>query len=895
MYTMCKSLFVILLIMTFYAVAAVSETNPTQEPTTGIPAYSNESSAQFMREWLLCGPFSNPKGPDGGSSDRHLSRFDYDFLQEYGGETELNVKEGATVEIDSEKASWKRYVSPTDEINLDTAVGTGDCLLTYAYCEFMAETQQVALLSVGTNDGCRIFVNGEAVLDHVRGRPAVADEDIIPVHLKKGRNRLLLKIENRGRSWGFLCRLVLLGGSQPVPEQFRLFDVEIQQSAPPQLRLLYPQLLSMNAIADTNIEIFKDSYDKSPIWHGELPQDGVLEIPVDSQNFAKYLLRTHVKFNDGGEYKQTIPFTSGEKHTYTLFDNGTTNYEIVIADDPSESEWWAAQELQHWLMEISGAYFRIRSESERRRASHLISIGDSQTTRALLDKDFKPMAEDDESFLYRNTGADIVIYGGRLRGTMYGVMTFLEREFHCRWLTPNVESIPSYDTYSFSYLNHAESPGIRVRDMEIFDCDDPVWCARNKVNSDSMSGTGTVPDKDGNIRTPIKRRHQVGGIDSYWSVHTFGKLMPEWEFLDEHPEYFSLLNGERKYIPNDSQPCLSNPDVLRIMTERILAVMREQPEHLMYSVSQNDGDNPCQCENCQALIKKYGGESGLILWFVNQVADEVKKEFPNKFISTLAYHYTQSPPVGIIPRDNVVIRLCNFHGCFSHPLSDDCSKNAPFVQDIEKWSQIAPHLFIWDYVTNFEHYPSPFPNLRILQQHIRFYRDHKAFGYYPQGISHTTGSEFGPLRSYLLAKLLWNPDCDAEAVIDDFVQGYYRNSSIYVRRYIDLLHNRITPNTHMGEYLKLDNALFSDEFIYRAEELFDEAEKAADDMDVLRRVEMARLPVMYLKCYRMPTLAKRDRTFERVKKIIEQTPITHLSDKPEHEYEGFIKMIEEAK
>ena len=69
--------------------------------------------------------------------------------------------------------------------------------------------------------------------------------------------------------------------------------------------------------------------------------------------------------------------------------------------------------------------------------------------------------------------------------------------------------------------------------------------------------------------------------------------------------------------------------------------MRESPEYLIYDVSQNDWDNPCQCDKCQAIVKKEGSESGVIIWFVNQVAEAVEKEFPDKFIGTLAYKYTR--------------------------------------------------------------------------------------------------------------------------------------------------------------------------------------------------------------------------------------------------------------
>ena len=139
---------------------------------------------------------------------------------------------------------------------------------------------------------------------------------------------------------------------------------------------------------------------------------------------------------------------------------------------------------------------------------------------------------------------------------------------------------------------------------------------------------------------------------------------------------------------------------------------------------------------------------------------------------------------------------------------------------------------------------------------------------------------------------MWNPDADAEAIINDFLCGYYGPSAQYIREYINRLHNRITSSMHITEFLKLDNELFSDDLISQADRLFDEAEKAAPNPIIFRRVEMARFPIMYLKCYRTPRLAKFDGTYKRVKTIIEREPISHLSDKPENSLENFVKMMD---
>ena len=55
-------------------------------------------------------------------------------------------------------------------------------------------------------------------------------------------------------------------------------------------------------------------------------------------------------------------------------------------------------------------------------------------------------------------------------------------------------------------------------------------------------------------------RQQPGGVESYWGVHTFYPLMPPAEFFNDHPEYYSLIDGKR--IHDHAQLCLSNPDVL---------------------------------------------------------------------------------------------------------------------------------------------------------------------------------------------------------------------------------------------------------------------------------------------------------------------------------------------
>ena len=539
----------------------------------------------------------------------------------------------------------------------------------------------------------------------------------------------------------------------------------------------------------------------------------------------------------------------------------------------------AAQELKQWLTQISGAAFHVRTDRGRTRYPHAIILGYNDSSAGFLPQDFEPPADDDESFCYFNAGPNTLILGGSNRGTMYGVFTFLEREFGCRWYTPQAAVIPTRDEYDFDYLRHHEKPGLHMREVCYFDARDPVWRARNKVNTG-----GDIP--------------QPGGRYQYWNVHTFAKLMPPAEFFVEHPEYYSLNDGvrvaDKEHPHNGSQLCLTNPEVLRIITERIKQAIRENPDHLVYSVSQNDGDDygPCECDSCRGIKNQYGGtESAVIIWFVNQVADAIREEFPDKLIGTLAYTYSEDAPTGIRPRDNVVVRLCNFYGDMAHPLESPYNSHPAFAEAVRGWGEVAPHLYIWDYVMSFSHYLLPFPNLRALPAHIRFCYDNNAFGYYPQALYHGRGAELADLRAYLLAKVMWNPDLDTDDIMDDFIDGYYARSGRFIREYINLLHNLVTPDTHIRLWQKPYHAPFTEAFIQQAEALFDRAERVADSSEIRRRVELARLPVMYLKCYRTPEIAKRDGTYDRVKSILELESIRYLSDHPEYSIEEFHAMM----
>lgn len=529
---------------------------------------------------------------------------------------------------------------------------------------------------------------------------------------------------------------------------------------------------------------------------------------------------------------------------YTLFSGKTSRYSIIVDTGASVSEHTAAKELQTYLRQIGGADLPILSKP--RKADYNIFVGYNSHVERLTG--LQRPANEDEGFTCRNYGSNIVIYGGAKRGTLYGVYRLLEEKLGVRWYAPDCRRVPRLKRWRFSRIDFSEKPAIRFRHVCYYGVQQSAeWRAHNELN---MSWN-VEPDS-------------YGGNDGYWSQHTMGILVPESKYFDKHPEYFSLINGKRT---RGAQLCLSNPEVLDICIEGLRRTMREQPNFAIYSLSQNDNTRPCTCNKCQAIEKQYGGHSGLMIWFVNQAADALKNEFPNKYIGTFAYQYTRPAPTGIRPRENVVVRLCDIECCFAHPLNAGCERNRSFINDMQNWGRIAPHIFIWDYVVNYHQYLAPFPNFAVLAPNIRLFQENHAIGIMEEAQYQGPNSEFSELRSWVIAKLMWNPELNTAALAEEFIKGYYGKAAPYIQQYYYSVQRLVRADTHPTIYCGEHDPMYTPAFCTDATMILERARAAAEDETIRNRVDIVRLQMLYLNALRKKKTALTDGTWDEFKQL----------------------------
>ena len=534
---------------------------------------------------------------------------------------------------------------------------------------------------------------------------------------------------------------------------------------------------------------------------------------------------------------------SSSAKTHTLFNAGKTDYVILVSNDASISEKYAASELQYWLKEISGISFPIINEIQTVKRKRIIVGFFPEVLKSFRIQRPK---DDDQGFVYGNQGDDIYIVGGRNYGTLYGVYSFLENEFSCRWYTKDVSVAPKQVKWSFIELYDKESPTFEYRNVYYYDALDVDWSLHNKINGQNQ----TKKTKYGSFFTTNS---------AIWGFHTFSTLIPPEKYFNSHPDYFSLRGGKR----TKDQLCLSNSSVLQLCKESLRQIIKKYPNYRVYSITQNDTPKPCQCNKCQQLVKKYGDEAGLMIWFVNQVAASLESEYPDKLFATFAYSYTRNAPINIAPRKNVIIRLCTSGCCESHPI-DLCKNNVSFINDLSRWSKLSSSIYLWDYVVSFRQYLLPFPNIRTLKNNILAYKRYNVNGVMNEGTYNTPGGDFSELRAYLLAKLLWNPEINVDNVIDDFMKGYYQNSSSYMKLYFDKVQKLSSENVHIKHIVTDQNGIYSTDFINSSLSLLTKAEKAANSEEVLDRVRRQKMVIAYMLCKKDPERAIQDGSYDLV-------------------------------
>jgi hypothetical protein len=502
----------------------------------------------------------------------------------------------------------------------------------------------------------------------------------------------------------------------------------------------------------------------------------------------------------------------------TLVNDGRSDYTILLAPGATPAMRHGAEELQRFLKEMSGAELPISEPA----------AGAKPVTRSIRIETDPKLGE--EELRIRTNGHTLRISGGGKRGAMYGCYALLEDVLGCRWFNPRVSRIPKQKTITVGKLDIRQKPAFEYREPYYTEAFDRDWAVRNRTNGNAQ-----------------RLDESVGGKVSYGRfVHTFNDLAPPEQYFDQHPEYFSMVNGKR--MKGYYQLCLTNPDVLRITIERVKQWIKERPDATIFSVSQNDTYGRCECPNCKAVEVEEGAPSGPVLRFVNAVAEAIAKEHPNVLIDTLAYQWTEDPPKKVRPLPNVRIRLAPIGACVAHAL-DKCEANKKPFANLTAWGSITNQLYVWHYSTNFANYLQPLPDLDEIAQDIPLFKKHGVVGLFYEGdYAPNGGGEMSELKAYLMSKLMWDVNRDPKPIIAEYIQSVYGAAWPQITVWLDLLPRAARARGVHAHIYDRPTATYLDEDTIEEgmDQLGDAEEAVANDPVALDEVRRARLALEYV-------------------------------------------------
>ncbi len=442
---------------------------------------------------------------------------------------------------------------------------------------------------------------------------------------------------------------------------------------------------------------------------------------------------------------------------------------IWCSNAESEVEKHAAGELRDYVRRITGVELPVSMGVERP-SGKIVQLSSGEFD----DDGFELAVEDDV----------LRIRGGRRAGVLYGVYELLESYGGCGWFASGTEVVPEAKSLSVpGDLRDRQIPDFVQRDTCATDVMyHPAFAAKLRFNG-NLSCRAATPELGGT--SDFKYCAELP------NCHTFMYLLPPQTYFKDHPEYFAEIDGiRREFGPRESQPCLSNPDAVKIMTDKVLEIVKRHPECKYFGVSQNDNGNYCRCEKCRAVDKEEGAPSGSIIRFVNHVATEVAKVRPDAVVETLAYNYSIKPPAKTKLLPNVMPCICApGTDCF-HPIAESINeKKRQFAEYLRGWGKVTSNLYVWNYVINFRHYTHPFPNTLALGADLKFFKENGVAHVYEQHSGNNAAhSDFAELKAYLMAKYLWKVDQPLEPLLNKFFAAYYGAGAPYARAWFDEIH-----------------------------------------------------------------------------------------------------------
>ncbi len=426
-----------------------------------------------------------------------------------------------------------------------------------------------------------------------------------------------------------------------------------------------------------------------------------------------------------------------------------------------------------------------------------------------------------DSFEIIVTDANVTLRANSERAVFFMVFEFLRQHLGCQWLSSDEEVVPKQDRIALQ-------PG---RTLMV-----PAFDYFHLYNLEATSGY---------------HQYQIRGYGTlrFTGNHTLYPLLQKAGAANPH---FYPMNdkGERK--ANNLHFCYLADGIVDALTEALAAEVEQRKgnvEDYIYFAGMGDWyGGTCQCPACKAVYeeeawqhpdgRRLPGVTATLLRMINATAEKLEQRYPGVQVGTFAYMSLEAPPAKTVPGRNVHIWVPRLRHDTIRPVDDPQSGNASYFGNLQRWCELAPgRVHVWDYGGSFDNFLMPFPALRSIARNIQVYHRLGVAGVMVQGNYVSTGGDQNVLKNAVFAQLLWDPQQDAEKLIDDFCRTYYGPAADLVQQYLRTLEaGARKPGKPIDEMANARKAFLTDELLAELEALIARAVTAAGAEPYIRRV-----------------------------------------------------------
>jgi hypothetical protein len=542
----------------------------------------------------------------------------------------------------------------------------------------------------------------------------------------------------------------------------------------------------------------------------------------------------------------------------TLVRDGTPQATIVVEagaltpkkdDAQAQKISVAARDLQDYIRKMSGATLPIVGDTQAATGATIL-VGRSRltTARDAAIPHGLTVERREEGFLIETDANTLLLAGndqGPYHGTEYATYDFLER-LGIRWYMPGEfgEIVPSRRTIEVNNLSVREKPDFIMRNWwchmtpEI-EQQEHRWKIRNKMNPDTMF---EIPG-DGSVR---------------------GFVAPA-DMEKTHPEYFA--KGPDGAV-NTAMPNLTNPKAVEIAADKVKEVFRQHPDQNSIGFAPDDGiprDFTPETRKLNLNFTEVGGREGVDnevsaseewFHFINAVAAEVKKEFPDRIISTNGYANRDIAPQGMKLDPNLCVMFAAIWADTLHSFDDPKSWQAQRQgQMIQRWAQMCPRVWIYGYTESMlVSSLTPVPLTRKLAHDIPQLKKWGVIGFFDE--SRNIWGESGITTKYIRARLEWDTNTNVNATLKEYFTNWYGAAARPSQAFWDDIEDAIQSSPMLGHEDRILPYVYTPRLLAKLHADVTMAEALAHTERERTHVRIDRLIYEHLKAYMAMTNAE---------------------------------------